>query len=228
MGPRAPERWFDKPVEPQRIESDKIAVRAEPSLDRTRTRLALCTHESAHAIAFLRYGVVPTKIWARNGKGECNVPSSKMFHFDNIICVLAGEAADLKFFGKQPNLDSHDRTVSKKQAAIREAHTKVSPEQTIQECWQAALQLVDENEVAIRALGKLLYEESELSGTEVEIVAGLCQPRKAARADDVLRTRPGILTAARSGVPEFTDPNDPLTQKLYGRAVAFWSEYHAR
>jgi hypothetical protein len=150
-----------------------------------------------------------------------------MFHFDNIVCLCAGEAADLIFFGMKPNPNSHDRTVSKKHAAIREAHTKVSPDQTVQECWQAACKLVAENEIAIRALGKLLYEESELTGTEVEIVAGLCQPR-AAHADDVLRTRPGMLTAARSGAPEFGEPGHALTEKLFKRAQRFWAEFHSR
>jgi hypothetical protein len=224
-GPLPQKNWYD---EPQHIDSDttEIVKRAEPSLDQT--RLALCTHEAAHAIALVRHGVVPAKMWAKNGKGECNVPgASKMRYIDNVRCLLSGAAADFKFFGKKPNPSDYDHTVSKQLAAIREQHNGKSWKKCLQDCWNEACQLVLDNEKAIRTLGKWLYEESELTGTHAEIIAGLCPPRE---ASDRIHVRPyeGVVTAARSGAPEFTDPNDPLTQKLYGRAVAFWSEYHAR
>jgi hypothetical protein len=231
-GPRAQSHWWDelefedaKPAAAKpKVKSAKkppVEVRSDPPFD---SRLALCLHESAHAIAFARRGITPSKVWARDGRGECHVPETpRMQRRKNITCLLAGSASDFKFFGIKPNESDHDHTVSKRLAAIREEHTDIPWKETLSACWEEACQFVVDNEHAIRMLAKFLDRESEIDGEYAVYFAGLCPPQKSSE----VRVRPyeGAVTAARSGAPEFTDPDDPLTQKLYGRAVAFWSAY---
>jgi hypothetical protein len=93
--------------------------------------------------------------------------------------------------------------------------------------WKDACTLVEENEKAIELLARLLYDKGEIGNAEVEIVAQMCPPKKKARspaATDVqVRPYEGFFRSAHSGKVEFGEPGHPLTQKLYGRAVGFWS-----
>jgi hypothetical protein len=243
-GPLTKEKpWYElQPVEPQResaavverkepFDASKVQIRAEPFDE---TRLKIAQHESAHALCHWSYGIRTKNAWIkREGNkvhGACElIDGQNMPCYQSMVALLVGEANDLLRFGKEPWEDSHDRMASQRLAMRIE---KEKPEHewwgnVFKRAWRDARKFVEDNKKAITVLGFMLYDEGSVTGDAVSIVAGMCPAEKAARADDVLRTRPGMLTAARSGSPEFTDPNDPLTQKLYGRAVAFWSEYHA-
>jgi hypothetical protein len=97
----------------------------------------------------------------------------------------------------------------------------------LRECWDEACAFVGREEKATRALARWLAE-SELTGTEAEMIAQLCSPQEALNE---VRVRPykGVVTAARSGasVPTY-EADDPASIALYHRAAAFWHSMRAR
>jgi hypothetical protein len=229
-GPRAQEHWFDKP-EPQHIEvPQRVALRSAPQVNKKRLRLA--EHEAAHAVTASVFGIDIKRVWIRGNRGECEVDEQqyKVKYLDSVTMLLSGEANDSIFWNRKHDENSHDRLNARSFASLRETkiNGKLSDgEQTMVQCWDQAQQLVREHRQSIRVLGKMLYDRGELDADDVAAVIRLCAPRE---ETSNVRKRPyeGHFRSARSGAPEFTDPDDPLTQKLYGRAVAFWSQINAR
>ena len=220
-GPMMTEKkWHD---EPQHESAANIAVREEPQpINGERMRLA--QHEASHSIIFHRLGFKIRKAWIRDGRGACDVDNQNVEYVKNCTALLAGEANDQLRFGKEPLEDSHDRMTAQRLAILREKEHANHPwwGDTMKQCWREACKLVEENRKAIAILGHLIYDRGEVDGSAVDIVLRLCPA-------EPVRIRPygdGFFRA-RSGSPQFTDPDDPLTQKLYGRAVAFWSNYYA-
>jgi hypothetical protein len=195
------------------------------------SRWQLSVHEAAHLTAFLIHDVTPTKAWiTRDSKsGQCDLPENlQMKYYDNIVCLHAGDSADLQYFGIEPNDNSHDRQVARRLADQHEKETGIKWYDTYQRARKESLALVKKHRKAIEIIARKIYDEGSIDGDVASIMLQLIErsERKAPRT-----RRDGYFRAAASGnpagKPEFTDPDHPLTQKLFKRAQRFWTEYNA-
>jgi hypothetical protein len=194
------------------------------------SRWQLSCHEAAHLTAFLLHDVTPTRAWiARDGKsGQVDMPENlQMKYYDNIICLHAGESADLQYFGIEPNDNSHDRQVARRLADQHEKETGKKWYDTYQRARKESLALVKKRRKAIEIIAGKIYDDCSIDGDVASIMLHLIE-----RGEDTPRKRPygdGFFRAAsgNSTKPEFGSPGDPLTEKLFRRAQNFWTQHYA-
>jgi hypothetical protein len=88
--------------------------------------------------------------------------------FAQIVCLLAGEASDLRFFNFDHDEESQDRLSPRQIASVMELDSGAPWAATMQRAWHTALQFVGDHQRAISTVGEVLARRGELSGLFVE------------------------------------------------------------
>jgi hypothetical protein len=161
-GPSEP-KWYEK--------YDARRDRAQPR------RLQTCFHESAHACLYRSHDIEVIDLVAlRTAANPDWLAFCRTRHRGPIppqiaaTCSLAGQAADLRFFGGEPDLGSSDRLEAREEAAKLDP---INPDLAFDRAWSDACRLVEFHKDAISKVAHALHEHRALPPADLdELLAG--------------------------------------------------------
>jgi hypothetical protein len=133
----------------------------------------LAIHEVSHSALARAFGVLPRRTWLEGNdagalRGWSRTEDSHWQtagKFPRLVYMLAGQAGDLLFCEREPNLKSADRMMARELALEIDSE---DPDSAIHAAWDAALDIVGKHEHQIRTIADKLYQQGELNEAEFE------------------------------------------------------------
>jgi hypothetical protein len=144
------------------------------AIDKTSERWRLSLHEPCHAISNLEFGIPVERIWIETNmstgaqRGWCRATAHAEDDFVEIVTILAGEAGDWVYLGREPDHSSADRRKVNQIATLR---YRDEWSEAVRQAWEHACDFVKDHREKIEMVAERLYEKGELNGDQVLLIA---------------------------------------------------------